>query len=116
MYDITINEPAPVMLNIVPNSIIPEVCSGDMDGEFSVDISGGTHPYSVSLDDINGVYTTGSLTQTQFDFTGLSGGDHVVYVSDSQGCESEWNITFPESVIINPEVTVDYGCVNNTSC
>ncbi|GGK31884.1 T9SS C-terminal target domain-containing protein [Yeosuana aromativorans] len=115
LYDITINQPAPVTLTIVPNSIIPEVCSGDMDGEFSVDISGGTLPYSVSLDDINGVYTTGGLTQTQFDFTGLGGGDHTVYVRDSQGCESEWNITFPESVLINPQVTVDYGCVNNAS-
>ncbi|WP_299892579.1 hypothetical protein, partial [uncultured Lacinutrix sp.] len=79
------------------------------------DISGGTLPYSVSLDDINGVYTVGTATQTEFDFTGLSGGDHVVYILDDQGCASEWNITFPESVRIEPTVTIEYLCVNNVA-
>ncbi len=115
VFNFTINEPNPLMVNIVPGSLIPEACTGDMSGEFSIDITGGTAPYSVALDDVNAAYTTGGLTQTQFDFTGLEGGDHVVYVLDGQGCESEWNITFPESVIINPEAVVDYGCVNNMS-
>ena len=115
IFDFTINNPIPVILSIVPNSILPEVCDGDLDGEFSVDISGGNLPYSVSLDDINGTYTTGTLTQTQFDFTGLAGGDHIVYVRDALGCETEWNITFPESVLIDPQVIIDYGCTNNIS-
>jgi gliding motility-associated-like protein len=112
-FPVTITEPNPLFVSVVPGSLIPEVCSGDMDGEFSIDISGGTEPYSVSLDDINGVYTIGIVGQTQFDFTGLEGGDHVVYVRDNVGCESEWNITFPESVLINAEVEIDY-CTNNT--
>jgi gliding motility-associated-like protein len=111
----TLSDPIPVSVNILPNSILPEVCDGDMNGEFSIDISGGNLPYSVSIDDINGIYTTGAATQTQFDFTGLIGGDHIVYVRDALGCESEWNITFPESVIINPEVIVEYSCTNNIS-
>ncbi|WP_242093830.1 T9SS type B sorting domain-containing protein [Aestuariivivens sediminicola] len=115
LEDIEIIEAAPVILSIVPNSILPEVCEGDMNGEFSIDISGGTLPYSVALDDINGTYTVGGATQTQFDFTGLVGGDHIVYVRDAQGCESEWNITFPESVRIDPELTIEFGCVNNLS-
>ena len=115
LTNIVVSEPTPVALSIVPGSILPEVCSGDLDGEFSVDISGGTLPYSVSLDDITGTYTTGTLTQTQFDFTALAGGDHVVYVRDAQGCESEWNITFPDSVLIDPMVEVDYGCTTNLS-
>jgi gliding motility-associated-like protein len=115
IFDFTIDDVIPVILSIVPNSIIPEVCDGDMDGEFSIDISGGNAPYSVVLDDVNGVYTIGTLTQTQFDFTGLGGGDHLVYVRDNLGCETEWNITFPESVTINPEVIVEYGCTDNTS-
>ncbi|WP_298238093.1 T9SS type B sorting domain-containing protein [uncultured Algibacter sp.] len=111
----TLIDPIPVSIIIVPNSILPEVCDGDMNGEFSIDISGGNLPYSVSLDDINGTYTTGTATQTQFDFIGLIGGDHIVYVRDALDCESEWNITFPESIIINPEVTVEYSCTNNIS-
>src|SRR5690606_9602332 len=114
-FDFTITEPAPVLITIVADSLFPEVCTGDANGEFSIDISGGTAPYSVSLDDYDGVYTTGAPGQTQFDFTGLGGGDHTVFVRDSEGCESEWNITFPESVSINPLVVVVYECVNNAT-
>lgn len=113
IIDFVINDPIPVMLSIVGGSILPEVCEGDLDGEFTIEISGGNLPYSVSLDDINGTYITGTLTQTQFDFTELAGGDHVVYVRDALGCESEWNITFPDSVLINPMVEVEFGCENN---
>ncbi|MFD1014701.1 T9SS type B sorting domain-containing protein [Winogradskyella rapida] len=112
-FDITITEPAPVILSIVPNSLYPEVCTGELDGEFSVDISGGTLPYEVSLDNYDGPFTVGSASQTEFDFTNLEGGDHIVFVRDAQGCRSEWNITFPESVTILPEVFIESICDNN---
>ena len=115
IFDFTINEPDPVLISIVPGSLIPEECSGELDGEFSIEISGGTMPYSVSLDSYDGPYTTGTATQILFDFTDLAGGDHTVFVRDAEGCESEWNITFPESVTINPEVLVEYICVENAS-
>ena len=115
MINFTITEPSPLILNVVAGSLLPEVCSGDMDGEFSIDLSGGTAPYSVSLDDYNGVYTIGILGQTQFDFTGLSGGDHIVYVRDNFGCETEWTIAFPEAVTINPMANVDDSCINNSA-
>ncbi|TYA56804.1 SprB repeat-containing protein, partial [Formosa maritima] len=74
IINFTINEPSPIIISIVPSSIIPEVCEGDMDGEFSIDISGGTPPYSVSIDSYTGPYTSGAPGQTQFDFIGLGGG------------------------------------------
>ncbi|SDH64938.1 T9SS type B sorting domain-containing protein [Winogradskyella thalassocola] len=113
-FNFTITEPTPVILSIVADSFFPEVCSGDVDGEFSIAISGGTLPYSVSLDDYDGVYTTGSALQSEFDFTNLVGGDHTVFVRDAEGCESEWNITFPESVSIQPEILIESVCDNNT--
>ncbi|WP_179353852.1 T9SS type B sorting domain-containing protein [Winogradskyella vidalii] len=112
-FNFDITEPQPVILSIVPDSFYPEVCAGDVNGEFSIDISGGSLPYSVSLDDYEGVYTTGHATQTEFDFTNLEGGDHIVYVRDAEGCESEWNITFPESVTILPEVIIESICEDN---
>ena len=115
IFDFTINEPDPLLVGLISSSILPEVCTGDNDGEFSISISGGTPPYSVSLDNYNGTYTTGTIGQTQFDFTDLSGGDHTVFVRDSFGCESEWNITFPESVTINPLVEIVYTCENNSA-
>ncbi len=113
--DFTIEAPVSVILTVDTASLIPEVCSGDMDGEFSVDITGGVLPYSVAIDDVDGPYTTGGATQTRFDFTGLSGGDHEVYVRDALGCESVWPIDFPDSVTLNPEVAVEYGCTANIS-
>jgi gliding motility-associated-like protein len=112
VFDFIIEEPIPVGLTIVPNSIIPEACSGDLDGEFSIEISGGEMPYFVSLDDVNGAYIVGAATQTLFDFTGLAGGDHIVYVLDNLGCPTEWNITFPESVLIEAELDIEY-CTNS---
>ncbi|WP_298535635.1 T9SS type B sorting domain-containing protein [uncultured Algibacter sp.] len=112
-FDFTIKEPSAVLLTIVPNSMVPEICSGDLDGAFSIEVSGGTLPYSVSLDDISGTYITGDVAQTIFDFDNLDGGDHIVYVRDNEGCESEWNITFPPSVLLDPQVEVEFGCVDN---
>lgn len=113
IIDFEVEDATPLLLSIVPNSIYPAVCEGDMDGEFSVELSGGEMPYSVVLDDIDGAYTVGTATQTQFDFTNLEGGDHVVYVIDNLGCETEWNISFPESVLIDPQVEVEYACTND---
>ncbi|WP_298535640.1 T9SS type B sorting domain-containing protein [uncultured Algibacter sp.] len=115
LIDFVINEPTEVLLSIVPNSIVPEICSGDLDGAFSVNITGGTMPYSYSLDDIDGTYALGTPAQTQFDFDNLSGGNHIVYVRDAQDCESEWNITLPESVLLEPQVAIEYGCTTNLS-
>lgn len=110
-----ISEPPAVLITIIPGSTIPEICEGDQDGFFSIDIEGGTLPYSVSLDDYSGIYFTGGLDQTIFDFNDLGGGDHIVYVRDSLGCESEWNITFPESVFIEPNLDLEIECIDNVT-
>jgi len=113
LFDFTITDPDPVQIVLVPGSIQPELCEGDLDGAFSVTVSGGTMPYSYALDDRDGPYITGAPTQAQFDFAGLSGGDHTVYVIDGAGCESEAVIAFPESVSFEPLAVVGYGCDNN---
>ena len=113
LFSFTITNPEQVILSIVPDSILEETCDGDLNGEFSIDVSGGTLPYSVSLDNYDGPYTQGGPNQTIFDFTGLNGGDHTVFVRDAQGCESEWNITFPESIQFSPLAEATSICDNN---
>ena len=113
-FNFSIIDPEPVIISIIGDSLFPETCEGDANGEFSITISGGNLPYSVSLDNSEGPYNTGGNSQTEFDFTNLEGGDHIVYIRDAEGCESEWNITFPESVNFNPEVNVEYLCDNNS--
>lgn len=114
-FSFEVEEPPAVLISIASDSIFPEICEGDQDGFFSIDIEGGTLPYSVSLDDYNGPYFTGEPDQTTFDFDNVGGGDHIVYVRDSSGCESEWNIAFPESVFIEPIAEVEVLCVDNVS-
>ncbi|MBX2826588.1 MAG: T9SS type B sorting domain-containing protein [Flavobacteriaceae bacterium] len=114
-FNFDVTEPPAVLIEIVPDSTIPEICEGDQDGFFSIDIDGGTLPYSVSVDDYDGEYTTGGPTQTVFNFDNLGGGDHIVYVRDSLGCESQWNIAFPDSVSLDPEAIVDIQCIDNVS-
>ncbi len=112
-FNFEIIESIPVLITIIPDSIIPEICQGDVDGSFSIEIQGGTLPYSVSLDDYDGDYITGEPNQTEFYFTDLAGGSHTVFVRDSLGCESEWKIAFPESIFIDPMVEVTYLCLEN---
>jgi gliding motility-associated-like protein len=112
-FDMT--EPTPIRATTIASSVIPEVCYGDKDGAFSINITGGVLPYSVNLDNPTGTYTTGTATQTQFDFTGLTGGKHTVYILDANGCSFEWDVIMDESVKINPVALVDYGCVNNSA-
>jgi gliding motility-associated-like protein len=94
---------------------MPEICFGDNDGAFSIDIVGGTKPYSVSLDLVNGPFNAGTATQTQFDFTGLAGGAHTVYIKDGNGCTFELDTPLPDAIKINPIAIVDYTCVNNAA-
>lgn len=112
-FDIT--EPAPIVASTIPGTIIPEICFGDKDAAFMIEVTGGVLPYSVSLDNPTGTYTSGAPTQTQFDFTGLTGGSHTVYIRDANGCSVEWVVALPESVKINPMAVVDYSCVNNAA-
>tara|TARA_R110000787_G_scaffold28923_5_gene78811 strand:+ start:50469 stop:60143 length:9675 start_codon:yes stop_codon:yes gene_type:complete len=114
-FNFEILEPLAVLITVVADSIIPVICDGDQDGFFSIDIEGGTLPYSVSLDDYNGPYITGALDQNIFDFDNLMGGDHVVYIRDIFGCESEWNITFPESAFMEPAIELEIECIDNVT-
>lgn len=109
---ILISEPAPIIASTVPGSIVPEICFGDNKAEFSIDISGGVMPYSISLDNINGPFTP--VVSLPYNFSGLTGGTHSVYVKDANGCVVEWVVDTPESVKLNPVATVNYDCVNNT--
>lgn len=112
-FNFEIIESPQVLISIIPDSIIPSICDGDEDGSFMIEIQGGVPPYSVSLDDYNGDYILGGPDQIEFEFLNLAGGSHTVYVRDSLGCESEWKITFPESVFINPMLEIEYLCIDN---
>lgn len=112
---VVISEPNSIFVTTIPGTEMPEVCAGDADGAFSINVTGGNAPYSVSLDDVNGTYTPGTLVQTQFDFTSLSGSEHVVYVRDANNCTTEHTVILGEAVTLNPQATLNYDCVSNSA-
>lgn len=113
LLGIEINEPSSI--NATATIVTQEICFGDNLGEFTVDITGGAPPYSVSLDDENGTYKPGAPTQTQFSFPGLAGGDHKVYIKDANNCTSEVLVAMNLPVNLDPIAIVEYGCINNTA-
>lgn len=108
---IEIKEPGILSPSLVPNSIMPELCFGEKNGSFSIEIVGGTAPYRVSLDDRKGTYAP--VTGTNHLFTGLVGGKHIVYVLDANDCTAELEIPMPEAVRLEPTAKVNTDCVNN---
>ena len=110
---ILITQPNLITIATVPGSIKQELCVGEKTGAFSIEINGGTMPYSVSLDDEKGVYTLGTTTQTQFDFAGLSGGNHTAFIKDANGCTSEWMVALDPAVLLDPKAIPTYDCVDN---
>ncbi|WP_194086712.1 choice-of-anchor L domain-containing protein, partial [Maribellus luteus] len=87
---------------VVHNVVITElnnyhndlICIGGTDGSFKVEASGGTPPYSYSLDNVNFSNTSGI-------FEGLAAGVYNVYARDAINCEA----TIPLEVEITEPTT-----------
>jgi gliding motility-associated-like protein len=92
-----------------PSLGIPETedaSCGIANGSINIDASGGTIPYSYSIDGVN--YGASGL------FTGLSAGDYSVYLVDNAGCRDTIDVTINATnapVINNIQVT-DASCGN----
>ncbi|MBL0736261.1 T9SS type B sorting domain-containing protein [Flavobacterium sp. GN10] len=99
-----------LLVGKVLGPIVQEICDGDKDGEFSIEISGGTPPYTVSLDNENGTYV--AVNGTQHTFSALKGGIHNVYIKDAS-CITMLEVAMDKAVILKPVAEVTYDCVNN---
>jgi gliding motility-associated-like protein len=102
----------PITLSISPNSLFPELCAGDKTASFSIEINGGLQPYQLSLDDQNGTYQ--QIFSTEYTYSNLAGGTHIVYVKDALNCTSEIEIVVPHGVSVDPIATVSYSCQENS--
>jgi hypothetical protein len=105
-----IDEPAPLIATF--GVIQDEVCLGEGDGSITVEMTGGTGLYLVSLDGIT--YT--NVVGNQHTFTGLSGDIFfTIYIEDSNGCNInpplEYYMMPPVEII--PTVTVTPTCTAN---
>lgn len=87
--DITLTEPSPLFLGI--ENVEDILCGGDKTGEICVLGSGGTPPYTYSIDSVN--------YQSSGCFTKLAAGEYYVNVKDKNGC-----ITIDTIEVVEPPV------------
>ncbi|OXB03358.1 hypothetical protein B0A81_18685 [Flavobacterium plurextorum] len=109
--DIKIEEPAFLTVSEIPNSKLPEICKGDKNGAFFIEINGGTAPYFESLDNEKGPYFP--VNGFVKDYLNQTGGKHTVYIKDNKGCTSEREVIMPEPAVLNPAIEIQYECVDN---
>ncbi|WP_445955609.1 hypothetical protein, partial [Yeosuana sp.] len=87
---ITLNDPAPIVPNIVINGI---QCGPVVPGSFDIEVtSGGTAPYVYTLYDnsftqINTYTEISSANTPVWNFGGLNFGDYYITIVDANGCE-----------------------------
>ncbi len=86
----------------------PEVCIGEEDGTITVAITGGTAPYSTSLNDDS------NYVLDRVYFTDLASGTYFVFVRDANDCEFIMPIDVDPGVNLNAVVEPIYECTGDT--
>ena len=99
----------PDLLRVVIDQKTDEICYGARDGSVSLTITGGTQPYSTSIDG----GATWELNKTLY--TGLASGTHRILVKDVNGCRPTTDIAvmIKEGVDLQATATVIYSCNSN---
>jgi len=98
-------------LNASLISLQPEICAGDNNGSFEIEISGSTGPYNISLDNPHGQYE--QLTGNRISFINLSEKLYTVYIKDALNCAIEIEVLLPKAIAINPVAHINYSCEND---
>lgn len=106
-FNFTINEPTAIQLSATTTG---ETCTGNEDGMATVTITGGTAPYSTSLDSND----PADYVLDRIDFSGLSSGSHVILVKDANGCDTNIVIEIEPGVNLKATATPIYECSTNT--
>lgn len=100
-------------LIIAANNIVHESCINAHDGSFSVNITGGTPPYSVALDSANNFVPYDPAASPTF--ANLYGRTlpYDVYVRDANGCYAKTTVVIEKGVNLVPGINTVLSCVNN---
>jgi outer membrane protein OmpA-like peptidoglycan-associated protein len=88
--------------------VVEPASTDGSDGQATVEVSGGTAPYSYAWD--NG--------QTNADVDGLTPGVHQVTVTDANGCTTLAEVTIPENILplaVDLSQTADINCAGDQS-
>ncbi|GLU43242.1 T9SS type B sorting domain-containing protein [Allomuricauda sp. NBRC 101325] len=106
-FQFEIVQPEPIAAEAI--NIMHEVCFDSADGEFEIQVTGGTAPYMTSLNSSQDA----NFVQDQFLFQGLPAGTHVVFIRDAQGCDTNVIVEIEPGVNLSATVTPMYECTGN---
>ncbi len=103
---VTVTEPSAISVT-QENPVVDVSCNGLSDGEISVNVSGGTLPYTYAWSG------PGGFTATTQDISGLEAGSYSLIVTDGNGCTQAYG-----PIVVNepPVLTVVNDSVWNVSC
>ncbi|MEJ1221469.1 T9SS type B sorting domain-containing protein [Sediminicola sp. 1XM1-17] len=101
---------APLPLEVTTTLVQSEICAGSEDGSITIDITGGTAPYSAAFNSNN----PSDFVPGQTSFTDLAAGTYVIFVKDSLGCETNIIVEIEEGVNLNAEIEPVYECTGAT--
>ena len=109
----------PLQLRNTADQDINLLCFGDSNASVTVNIFGGTPPFTISFD--GGASVTLPLTTFTSSYNNLSAGNYSIFVTDANGClvntpspsippsPTSITITEPDELIPNGSVTSDYN-------
>ncbi|UWX54990.1 gliding motility-associated C-terminal domain-containing protein [Maribacter litopenaei] len=102
----TITEPSMLMVNATTT---PEICVDSQDGTISLDITGGTAPYSTALNSNDDA----DFVQDRIDFVDMAAGNYLIFVRDANGCETNIVVDIEPGVNLNATVEPIYVCTDD---
>ncbi|HRO97833.1 MAG TPA: SprB repeat-containing protein, partial [Flavobacteriales bacterium] len=110
----TLSGPAPLQSTLVPSfyGLYNIRCAGDSSGTLSVDVTGGTASYTMTV-----TGPTGTLSGNG-PFTQLIAGTYTIGITDANGCSADTSITLtaPDSPIISALTADIQPSGTNISC
>ena len=110
---VTITEPE--VLAMTAGNIVDVLCFGDANGSAVVTPTGGTAPYTISVDNFATTQTVaGGATGT---FADLTAGDYTAAVRDANGCETtvDFTIGTPTALELTEVSTTDPLCFGDAN-
>ncbi len=100
----TITEPTMLMVDATTT---PEICVDSQDGTISLNITGGTAPYSTALNSNDDA----DFVQDRVDFMDMAAGNYLIFVRDANGCETNVVVDIEPGVNLNAYGEPIYECM-----
>ena len=97
---------APDPLEVSSIATTDEICFESSDGTVTVEVIGGTAPYFTSLN----TNADANFAQDVFQYSDLPSGQHVMFIRDTNGCETTQFFEIEPGVNLAGEPVIEYIC------